>query len=113
MIDFTPDDETRLLLETVRRFVETELRPLEDEVEASGTLAPEVAVSLLEKSQALGLFAHLCILPVRRQQERVHHDGINRRHDHPFAIVEPLKILRKTGIVGVRLRPPFLWRSRM
>ncbi len=57
MIDFTPDEETRLLVETVRRFVERELRPLEEEVEASGGLDPAVAADLLVKSRALGLFA--------------------------------------------------------
>ncbi len=57
MIDFTPSEESRLLVETVRRFVETELRPLEEEVEAKGYLEPETAGELLAKSRALGLFA--------------------------------------------------------
>ncbi len=57
MIDFTPSEETRLLVDTVRRFVESELRPLEEEVETIGLLAPEVAAELLAKSRALGLFA--------------------------------------------------------
>ena len=36
MIDFQIPEETRLLVDTVRRFVETEVQPLEEEMEARG-----------------------------------------------------------------------------
>ena len=34
MIDFEIPEETRLLVDTVRKFVETEVQPLEEEVDA-------------------------------------------------------------------------------
>ena len=43
MLDFSPDETTRLLLDTVRGFVRTELFPLEDDVEREGTLSRERA----------------------------------------------------------------------
>ena len=48
MFDFAPDETTRLLLDTVRRFVRTELVPLEEEVERDGALAPERAAELVD-----------------------------------------------------------------
>lgn len=57
MIDFSLPEETKLLVETVRRFVDNELLPLEDEIEQSGIMSPELAISVHEKSKALGLFA--------------------------------------------------------
>ena len=57
MFDFAPDEETRLLLDTVRRFVRTELVPLEEEVERDGALAPERAAEIFARSRALGLYA--------------------------------------------------------
>jgi acyl-CoA dehydrogenase len=55
-MDFSLSDEQRLLIDTVRRFIREELAPLEDEVEATGTLAPEKARAIHEKSKALGLY---------------------------------------------------------
>ena len=57
MFDFAPDETTRLLLDTVRRFVRTELVPLEEEVERDGALAPVRAAEIFAKSRALGLYA--------------------------------------------------------
>lgn len=57
MFDFSPDETTRLLLDTVRGFVRTELLPLEEEVEREGALAPEQAAEIFAKSRALGLYA--------------------------------------------------------
>ena len=57
MFDFSPDETTRLLLDTVRGFVRTELVPLEDEVERDGALAPGRAAEIFAKSRALGLYA--------------------------------------------------------
>jgi acyl-CoA dehydrogenase len=56
-MDFGLTDEQKLLVTTVRDFVERELRPLEEDVEASGALAPETARAIFEKSHALGLYA--------------------------------------------------------
>lgn len=56
-MDFALTDEQRLLIQTVRRFVATELLPLEDEVEANKTLDPAKARTIFERSKALGLYA--------------------------------------------------------
>jgi acyl-CoA dehydrogenase len=55
-MDFSLSDEQRLLIDTVRRFIREELAPLEDEVEASGTLAPDKAAAIHAKSRSLGLY---------------------------------------------------------
>jgi len=57
MIDFSLTPELALLKATVRRFVETELQPLEAEVEETGRLDPAVARALTAKARALGLYA--------------------------------------------------------
>ena len=51
------NDEQKMLIHTVRRFVRDELKPLEDLVEASGALPPETAVAIHAKAKALGLYA--------------------------------------------------------
>jgi acyl-CoA dehydrogenase len=57
MIDFEALPETKLLVETVRRFVETELQPLENLVEEQGVV-PEPHLSRLKaRAIELGLFA--------------------------------------------------------
>jgi len=50
-------EEQSLLISTIRRFVESELRPLEDQVEEAGKLAPADAVRIFERSRELGLYA--------------------------------------------------------
>ena len=57
MFDFSPDETTRLLLDTVRGFVRAELFPLEDKIERDGALAPERAAEIFARSRALGLYA--------------------------------------------------------
>ena len=57
MIDFQIPEETRLLVDTVRRFVETEVQPLEEEMEARECLAPGKLAALRSKAVELGLFA--------------------------------------------------------
>jgi acyl-CoA dehydrogenase len=57
MIDFSLPDDTRLLIDTVRRFVETDVRPLEDEVERTATVPAEALKVMKAKARALGLFA--------------------------------------------------------
>ena len=56
-MEFGLSDEQRLLVGTVRRFVDIELRPLEQLVEDSGHLEPEVAEAIQTKSRAIGLYA--------------------------------------------------------
>lgn len=55
-MDFSINDEQRMLIDTVRRFIAEECRPLEDEVEAQGFLEPHKAKALHEKGKALGLY---------------------------------------------------------
>lgn len=57
MIDFSLSDDTRLLVDTVRRFVETEVQPLEDEVERLATVPADALRVTKAKAQALGLYA--------------------------------------------------------
>jgi acyl-CoA dehydrogenase len=56
-MDFALTEEQRLLVETARRFVRTELMPLERDLELSRALPPETARAIFEKSKALGLYA--------------------------------------------------------
>jgi acyl-CoA dehydrogenase len=55
-MDFGLSDEQRLIVETVRRFVATELIPLEEDIEKSGRLEPAKAREVFEKSKALGFY---------------------------------------------------------
>ena len=57
MLNFALSEEQRLLITTARRFVETELMPLETEVETTGKLLPEKARAITDKSLSLGLYA--------------------------------------------------------
>jgi acyl-CoA dehydrogenase len=56
-LNFSLDEHQRLLISTVRSFIAHELAPLEDEVERTGVLRPELAASIHEKAKALGLYA--------------------------------------------------------
>ena len=56
-MDFSLTEEQRLLVGTIREFVHRELKPLEEDVEASGYLADDVASEIRQKSQELGLYA--------------------------------------------------------
>ncbi len=56
-MDFGLSDEQRLIVDTVRRFVGTELIPLEDAIETHGRLAPDIARDIFGKSKALGFYA--------------------------------------------------------
>ena len=56
-MDFALNDEQRMMIETVRRFISEELKPLEDEVEEKGYLDSTHASAIYKKSKALGLFA--------------------------------------------------------
>ena len=54
---FGPTPEQDLIVETVRSFVETEIYPLEDEVERLGHVPKDVGQSIARKVQDLGFFA--------------------------------------------------------
>ena len=54
---FALDEQQALLVATVRGFIETELAPLEDNVERTGALSPEIARAIHDKAKALGLYA--------------------------------------------------------
>jgi len=56
-VEFAWSEEQRLLVDTVRRFIKTELAPLETEIEATGRLEPAKARAIFEKSRALGFYA--------------------------------------------------------
>jgi acyl-CoA dehydrogenase len=56
-MQFDLTEEQTMIVGTVRRFVETELIPLEDEIEETGTLDPAKARAVFEKSRALGFYA--------------------------------------------------------
>ena len=56
-MNFDLTEEQRLLVATVRRFIDEHLAPLEDQVDREGVLAPETARAIFKKSQALGLYA--------------------------------------------------------
>ena len=56
-MDFNLTEEQRLLVETIREFVQRELKPLEEGVETNGYLSDEVASEIQEKSKGLGLYA--------------------------------------------------------
>lgn len=56
-MDFTLNDEQKMMIDTVRRFIAEELRPLEDRLEADGALARETAQAIHGKARALGLYA--------------------------------------------------------
>jgi acyl-CoA dehydrogenase len=56
-MDFTLTDEQRLIVDTVRAFVENELYPFEDEVERLDEVPPELADQIRAKAIAAGLYA--------------------------------------------------------
>ncbi len=56
-MDFSLNDEQKMMIDTVRRFIAEELKPLEAGLEENGHLDRTVAQSVHEKSKALGLFA--------------------------------------------------------
>ena len=56
-MEFGLDPEQRLVVDTVRGFVEKELYPLEDEVERTGRVPREVGREIQDKVRALGFYA--------------------------------------------------------
>ena len=56
-MDFSLSEEQHLLVSSIRGFIESELRPLEEDIEKTGRLADDVASKIRVKSQELGLYA--------------------------------------------------------
>jgi len=56
-MDFSITDEQQLIVETARRFTETELMPYEGEVEQAGTVRPELVQQIKDRSLAAGIYA--------------------------------------------------------
>lgn len=56
-MDFSLNDEQKMMIDTVRRFIAEELHPLEDTLEAEGCLPEAQARAVFDKSRALGLYA--------------------------------------------------------
>jgi len=77
-MDFGLSDEQRMIVETVRAFVEREIYPHEAEVERLGAVPPELAEEIRRKTQALGFYA--CNFP-----EEVGGAGLSHLE---FALVE-------------------------
>ena len=55
--DFQPSDEQRMLVDTVRQFIEKELYPHEREVDRLGHVTPELAKQLKSKAKEVGLYS--------------------------------------------------------
>jgi acyl-CoA dehydrogenase len=56
-MDFALSDEQRMLVDTVRAFVEKELMPHEAEVERENHVRPELIAQIHERAKAAGLYA--------------------------------------------------------
>jgi acyl-CoA dehydrogenase len=56
-MDFALSDEQRMLVDMVRRFVEEELYPHEEEVERQGAVPPELQREIRAKAMELGIYA--------------------------------------------------------
>ena len=56
-MDFSLNDEQKMMIDTIRRFIAEELKPLEDELENTGNLPDEKARAIHAKSKELGLYA--------------------------------------------------------
>ena len=56
-MDFSLNDEQKMMIDTIRRFITEELHPLEAELEDQGFLAKEKSLAVFKKSRELGLYA--------------------------------------------------------
>lgn len=56
-MDFSLTEEQQLIVDTVRRFVETEMYPHEDAIERSGVVPEELGQEITTKCQNMGFFA--------------------------------------------------------
>ena len=60
-MNFGLTEEQDMIVNTVRSFVETEIYPLEDEVERLGYVPPEMGQEIARKTKELGFFG--CNMP--------------------------------------------------
>ncbi len=56
-MDFALNDEQKMMIDTIRRFIAEELHPLEDALENTGALPEADACHIHAKAKALGLYA--------------------------------------------------------
>jgi acyl-CoA dehydrogenase len=56
-MDFALSSEQEMLVESLRRFVEEELYPYEDEIEEKDEVSPELRCQIIERSRELGFYA--------------------------------------------------------
>ena len=56
-MDFALNDEQKMMIDTIRRFIAEDLQPLEAELEEQGFLSREKSLAVFEKSRELGLYA--------------------------------------------------------
>ena len=56
-MDFALNDEQKMMIDTIRRFIAEELQPLEVELDEQGFLSREKSLAVFEKSRELGLYA--------------------------------------------------------
>jgi len=56
-VDFSLSDEQRLIVDTVRAFVENEIYPHEAEIERTGTVPHELGMEIAAKCRDIGFFA--------------------------------------------------------
>ncbi len=55
--DFSQTDEQRMLVETVRQFIEKEIYPYEREVDRAGVMSPDLAKQIKSRAKDVGLYA--------------------------------------------------------
>jgi len=56
-VDFGPTEEQKMIVQTVRAFVERELSPYEDEVEQTGEVRPGLRKQIVQRALDRGLYA--------------------------------------------------------
>lgn len=56
-MEFALTSEQQMIVDTVRRFVETEIYPFEEKVERDGHVPPELGAEIARKCRAIGFFA--------------------------------------------------------
>ncbi len=55
--DFSQTDEQRMLVETIRQFIEKEIYPYEREVDRAGVISPDLAKQIKARAKEVGLYA--------------------------------------------------------
>jgi len=55
--DFSQTDEQRMLVDTIRQFIEKEIYPYEREVDRAGVISPDLAKQIKARAKEVGLYA--------------------------------------------------------